>query len=375
MLKPQIVKVTDIPSLEAEWRTLELRSKPSFFLTWTWIGPWAEMVSKHTTLYRFKLAENETPVAMCFFTLCKSKRLRGLITARQVQLNEYHDNGCNMVIQYNALLAEEKDIDKAWTHLFDSLVAWDKTWDEIAVSSCTEHDKIPLSAHTIRKKIDKTHCTWKVSLDHECIDTGSLLTRLKAKQRQQLRQSLKLCEKEFGQITLLAAEQVDQALSFFERMDDLHTRRWNIVGKPGSFANPKWVEFHKNVITAGFPRGEILLVEVRAGEQILGYIYGHVHANTAYIQQTGFITTKDNRLRPGYVSHLNAMQYCAEKGIRCYDFLPDETSSYKKFFTSAGEPISWILLQRPRIKFYAEELIRHMLSNLKSAPWRRRASK
>lgn len=373
MLSTSLIKVTDISQLETKWRSLELHCTPSFFLTWTWIGPWAKMVSKNTELYFFCLNEDGTPIAMCFITLCQVKRLKGLITARQIQLNEHLDNGCNMVIQYNGLLAESGNLNKAWKHLLDALLDWNKNWDEIAISSLTAQDVSLLTAAATRFhiKIDKAHPRWIVPLDAKCASEDNMLSRFKGKSRRQLKQSLNAYTKDFGEITLIAAEDLTQALEFFKRMESLHTSRWVQAGKAGSFANPKWVEFHKDVITEGFSRGEIQIVEIHAGETILGYIYGHPYMGTAYMQQTGFTTTQDNRLRPGYVSHLHTMLYNAEKGIQIYDFLPDEPDSYKKFFTSASEPVSWLRLQIPSIKFYAEDFIRYAASRINSLSIRR----
>lgn len=68
---------------------------------------------------------------------------------------------------------------------------------------------------------------------------------------------------------------------------------------------------------------------VRSASLILGYLYGHFYNDTAYIQQTGFIVTRNNKLRPGYIAHLQGMSFSTEKGMKYYDFLPDEKDSYK----------------------------------------------
>ena len=92
-----ILNITDIDQVESMWRSFEELCQPSFFLTWTWIGPWARLVSQHTDLYLFSLTKNKTQVALCFFTISNVNRLKERVTSRQVQINEYLENSCNMV--------------------------------------------------------------------------------------------------------------------------------------------------------------------------------------------------------------------------------------------------------------------------------------
>ena len=162
--------------------------------------------------------------------------------------------------------------------------------------------------------------------------------------------------------TCTVAKNIDQSIDFFDKMEALHTARWKKDGKQGSFANDNWVKFHKDVIREGFPRGEALLVEVTSGSEVLGYLYGHPYNGTAYMQQTGFSDAKASKFRPGYVSHLMTMLYCADKGMISYDFLPDDEKSYKKFFTNPSEPVYWVRLQKPRFKFFIEKLIRSIFN-------------
>ena len=357
-----ILNITDIDQIEPIWRSFEEICQPSFFLTWTWIGPWARLVSQHTDVYLFSLTRNKTQVALCFFTVSNVKRLKGVITSRQVQINEYLENDCNMVTQYNSLLAVKSDLGTAWQYLFDSLKSWSKSWDEIAISSLSEDEVTVIRGidSFFTQRIDKIHPTWKVPLDDHYKNEDALLGNFKSKSRRQLRQSLKAYRKEVGDVSLKAAKNIEQALEYFEKMESLHTARWVEAGKKGSFANHNWVKFHKEVISVGFPRGEALLAEISCGNLILGYLYGHPYNGTAYMQQTGFIAAQENRFRPGYVSHLMVMLYSADNRLNSYDFLPDDKNSYKKFFTTASEPVYWVRLQRPRIKFYIENFIRYV---------------
>lgn len=367
-INASIVKVGNAAHIERPWRSLEDRCRPSFFLTWAWIGPWVQLAAKETDLYLFTVNKNDATIALCFLTLCNVKRLKGVITVKQVQLNEYLAKGFNMVIQYNGILAEPDNQHMVWKLLFKTLNNWNISWDEVALSSLKKSglDDAIYATPDYYYRIDKEHSIWRVLLDNDCNNIDTLLKIFKSKSRQQLRQSLNTFEAEYGEITYTVPDSLEQALSYFKHMGLFHTRRWVQAGKAGSFANKNWVEFHENVITKGFPRGEIFLMEIRSASLILGYLYGHIYSDTVYMQQTGFIVTHDNKLRPGYISHLQAMIFSAKKGMKYYDILPDEKGSYKKFFTAAGDSVYWLRIQRPRIKFFIEESVMQFFSYLRS---------
>lgn len=366
--KTSISLVTDVTEIETTWRDIEKGNANSFFLTWSWLGPWVRLVIKKRDLYLFQLKNQDRIVALCFITLCKTKRMRGLITVRQVQINEHLARKLNMVIQYNSILTEAGYENIAWEYFIKTIEDWNKTWDEIAISSLTEEQikRITNTGTKLKLVIDKTHRTWKIPLNSEYGQPEKLLTYFKSKSRQQLRQSLKACHNEFGEITVSAAENYDQALSYFMQMESLHTAKWIKAGKSGSFANANWVKFHQDVINTGFPRGEIIMLRVHGTSETLGFLYGCIYSGTAYMIQTGFIESRNNRLRPGYVSHFYAMLYCVKNNLNYYDFLPDDELSYKKFFTNPGEPIHWVQYQKRKMKFFIEKTLRLIIACIRN---------
>lgn len=363
-----IVKIDDPNEVKHDWQHMELKCRPSFFLTWGWIGPWANLVSEYTDLYLFTAKSNESYSAMCFLTINHVKRLKGLISLKQVMLNEFISEECNMIIQYNGMLVEDSIAMAAWQSLCECLATWNKSWDELAISSIlpTQLDNISGGCCNLNLIIDKKHSEWKIPLSPEFGQIITLVDHFKSKSRHQLRQSLKAFEKEIGPISIKPAIDTDEALKYFDCMGKLHTKRWVKSGEAGSFANQNWVNFHKEIIRNGFRNGSILLFAIKSGEIDIGYLYGHVYNNIAYMQQTGFALMEQNILKPGYISHLYAISYCAANGMTEYNFLPDEESSYKKFFfTSPGESVLWALFQKNNTKIFIEHLIRRVYAFIK----------
>lgn len=370
LMHASIEQVHDLDKIKSAWLALEKRTTSSFFLRWTWIGPWAELVLRETELYLFRCESEGEVIALCFLTLSGQKRLKNIIPTRQVHLNEYLPEEYDMVMQYNDILTDDAVPDKSevWRMLFNNLAEWPVSWDEINIRSVTEecHGQILNAASRFKIMPDKEDMTWRVPLNPDYTDFEHLLPVFKRKSRQQLKQSIKAYKQEIGDISWHVAENLDEALSYFSAMEELHTRRWEKVNVEGAFSNKKWVDFNTNVIKEGFAKGEILLIKISCESTVMGYLYGFLYEGIAYMYQTGFVNTAENKLRPGYVSHLCAMIYCAENNISAYDFLPDPPGSYKRFFAESGEPVYHFRLQRFRVKFALENFIRWLRDVVKA---------
>lgn len=305
---------------------------------------------------------------MCFLTISIAERLKGLIHSKQVMLNEYLNDHCNMITQYNGMLVNDKYAKSAWNCFYECLMSWDRPWDELAMSSISQ-DQLEVVASAcpgLSLDIDKVHKEWTVSLKPEFSDLKTLINEFKSKSRHQLRQSIRNFEKELGAITLTAAATIADAFTYFDAMGELHTKRWEKAGRAGSFANQNWVNFHKEIIRNEFSNGNILLLAIKSGATDIGFLYGHIYKNVAYMQQTGFAAMELNILKPGYISHLYAMAFCAARGIEAYNLLPDEDSSYKRFFTAPGDSIFWVNFQKNNPKMRLEKYIRSVLGVIKN---------
>ena len=360
-----ILPVADATAVASCWQELEARCDSHFFHSWTWVGNWLELVLPHTTVYLY-LHRRQGQVQACgLLTLCPARRGKGLIRTLQLQLNEYlpHQQQLDMVKGYGGLLMAEGDKSRCWSLFLETVRGFHKGWDEILLSCLPKTDYHVLMAQSggLTPVEKKAAATWVRELpapadSAEALEEA-LLEGFKKKSRKQLRQSLGAFARQ-GDIDLDRADSAETALQFFDAMNAVHTARWLADGKQGSFANPNWVAFHRGVIGSGFDKGQILMLRVRCGEMLLGYLYGHLYRNRVYMHQTGFALMDDNNLRPGYVSHFKAMALCAADGRVSYDFLPDREGSYKKFFVEKGPCVSWLLLQRPRLIFRLEKVLR-----------------
>lgn len=80
--------------------------------------------------------------------------------------------------------------------------------------------------------------------------------------------------------------------------------------------------------------------------------------------QSGFASESSNILRPGYVSHMLAMQFNAHRGAKRYDFLIGD-SEYKEVLADRGTTLVTGRVQRNRIKFIVEDRLVRMYRRLR----------
>ena len=342
----------DIDNLESRWRSLEGCSDCSFFVSWSWIGPWLRLVREHTALSVYECCLDGAIVAMAI--VCKEAiKRRVFFRTNTITMNDSSHDHLNMFIEYNGLLARQGHESAVLHQFINDLNSSDSDWDELYFTNMPSDSLASLDTTALKlKKIPHSlQGVWAALLEPDS-DRDSLISRLSTNRRWQLRRSLKEYQKS-GALTIDAATSTEEALTYFSQMGILHTERWNRAGRTGTFAYPNWVKFHRELIREAFARNEIQLLRIRCGNKVIGYIYNFIWRDSVLMLQSGFVSESSNILRPGYVSHLLAMEFNAARGAKIYNFLAGE-SEYKRVLGTDSAPLTSIYLQRNRLKFALE---------------------
>jgi len=115
----------------------------------------------------------------------------------------------------------------------------------------------------------------------------------------------------------------------------LHQAYWQQKGLPGSFANPFFNEFHAELIRSHFAEGSIQLLRMSAGKAVLGYLYNFVDQGRVYNYQSGYDyeLCQKQYSRPGFVTHVYAVELNRTAGHHIYDFMAGD-SEYKQLLGS-----------------------------------------
>lgn len=364
-----------LDALESRWRELESHSNCSFFLSWSWIGAWIRLVQQHISLRLYVCRRDGATVALAVISEVTATRRR-LFRTNTIAINEVSRADFNVFIEYNGLLTLPGLETTALQQFVSDLDACSDYWDELQITNVPSDSWLPLKTGNADTTLilDAEHTAWIAPLDANT-DLQQLYSRMSPTRRSKIRRSFKEYEKE-GALQIEAAKSLEQALAFFAAMGALHTERWKRVGELGSFSNTSWVSFHHDLITSAFSRGEIQLLRILCGCRPIGYIYNFTYRGSVLMLQSGFASESSNLLRPGYVSHMLAMQMNARNGAAQYDFLIGD-SDYKKVLAEPQASATLVSgrLQRRRVKFSLEDSLlrvyramRRMLSTPAAKP-------
>ncbi|MGJ8629737.1 MAG: GNAT family N-acetyltransferase [Glaciecola sp.] len=318
-------QVLSLPEIAQIWQDIEHEST-SFFLSWSWIGTWLLTLSQPLHVFVFYRTGNlQSPIGICIAGEI-SKSGFG-IGYKQLYLNQSGKQPLDQAwIEYNDILANEQDIQACRN-------AW--------INHCFIHDKIDcviINTSKIEARDWSDNGLFNTEqeivqgfakhLTPEFADLHSLLGSFSKNRRAQIKRALRYIESEYGNIVITQHTGID-ALEHLHPLGELHKSRWGESDFGSGFDNPKFVEFHQQLLLLQHPKQDIHLLEFTAGKINLGYLYNFKSNGKVYFYLSGVnYVSADNKCKVGLVMHSLAMQYYARLNCNSYDFLGGE-SPYK----------------------------------------------
>nr|WP_237182630.1 GNAT family N-acetyltransferase [Roseomonas marmotae] len=180
----------------------------------------------------------------------------------------------------------------------------------------------------------------RLSLDAVRAAGGDYLATRSSNTRHQLRRSARAFAED-GAVVLRRAETVPQALEWLEGLIRLHETSWQARGRPGAFASPYLLRFHRQLIAQALPRGEVDLLRVTAGEAVVGYLYNFRLRGQVLAYQSGLDhATAGLHRKPGMTCHALAIEQALARGDTVYDFLAG-ADRYKRSLANDEVPLLW----------------------------------
>ncbi|MCW8193294.1 GNAT family N-acetyltransferase [Proteobacteria bacterium 005FR1] len=332
----------NLERVETTWKYLQSKYPHSFFTSWGWMETWLQSHAPQADI-RCVIGYRNTEPRFIFFVGLHSYRKSGILPTRSAHLNATGIPALDgITIEYNSVLGDFQFSD--FIEMFTQLKPLEK-YEEFEFPGASD-DFVQL----VRRQSEPFFYTsneqpsYYVDLSMVRDEEGDFLKLLSSNKRQQIRRTLREYERE-GPVRHTWATTVDEALDMFDEMGTLHTAAWQQRGKQGSFANPDWVRFHKQLIRSRFGEGEIHISKVSNEAEVIGYLYGFIYEGSFLFCQCGLNYQSSNKKRPGLLSHYLLIKHFAEEGLRYYDFLAGE-GDYKQSLSTHKTRVSWVSLQR-----------------------------
>jgi CelD/BcsL family acetyltransferase involved in cellulose biosynthesis len=332
---------TDLASVETAWRLLEPRADCSFFGSWAWVGCLAERRFPDPVL--LQATWRGRIVAMGLLN-----RNGWRLEPDTLWLGESGESELDAVfVEHNGLLVERGWSDALATHCLGWLAAGPLdergAWrgrrvrlngvDQPVLTGLRRGGAgVAVTAERIAPFVDLTAIR---------ASGRRFVDGLSANTRHQIRRSTRRYA-EAGEVRLDRADTVAQALDYLDALAALHQESWQRRHKPGAFANPAFLAFHRALILRGFADDTIDLLRVAAGSNAIGYLYNFRFRGRISAYQSGFAHAPDApHLKPGLTSHAIAIEAALAAGCTAYDFLAGD-SQYKRSLSNAAAPLYWV---------------------------------
>ncbi|WPL17638.1 Protein involved in cellulose biosynthesis (CelD) [Thiorhodovibrio winogradskyi] len=350
----------ELDQLEHTWLSIQKTVEDiPFFLTWTWISCWLDTYKPH--FLQVTAYFQETPVCIGLLTLSHITR-RNLIRSRQLRLHQTGIPSQDQIwIEYNDFLAARTHRHAAVTACLLKLETL-PDWDEMIISMMPRARSIQLDPYYphIRRPLNSP--AYGISLHQFERDPARFLPTLSTNTRYQINKSARIYEQAHGSLSLEIADTQTMAIDFFHLAGQHHKTRWPDSG----FKNTEFVQFHERLIRATHASKQTRLMRISAGDQLIGVLYFLLDSKIAYFYLQGLNYGKDPKLKPGLLSHSLAIQHFIAQGIRVYDFMGGH-SQYKLQLGSFTQQLDMVLIQRPRVVFWLENLARNLKATIITA--------
>ena len=362
----EIQAVEDWRQLQSSWLDLQQRADCSYFQSWGWISAWLQVIKPPQAVKLLSVRSSGRAIGLAILVPARLTRRR-LIRSRALFLNEYPLSGNNMVIEYNGILAERGCEQQVYALALDALREQLPGYEEFIFGAMADRELAWLQALRPERlqllRDEQSHC-YQASLDFDPPTLDGYLSALSRNTREQIRRSKRLYESR-GELRLQAAASVEQALDWLDALKSLHQPRWRAKGERGAFANPRWENMQRELIRQRFAAGEMQLLQLRCGEQLVACLFNYLWRGRVYVLQMGFRYEDDNRIKPGYLAHALAIAHNRQQGHQLYDFMHGE-ARYKQSLSNRRETLHWLRLQRPKWKFRVENAAVAMVRRLRN---------
>ena len=341
------------PAVEDIWKTLAAASPHSYFLSWGWIENWLDSLPPGCNVRLAVVRRGDVPVAAGFLGYGKVLRQR-IFRSTAYLLNQAGDRDLDQFyVEDNAFLCAP-DARPAWSAFLSLLPG---NWEELYLSGLNPalppaawlEDVPPPYRVLIANRIPAPY----VDLRAVARKGGDYLAAVSANTRSQIRRSYKL----YGQVRTTVATDLPAALEIYEEMVELHQNRWKRRGRRGAFASGHFRRMLRSLIERRFDSGEIQLIRVQDGRSTIGCLYNFDYGGVVSFYQSGLRIEQDNRLKPGFVCHTEAIRHNLARGRDIYDFMAS-FDEYKLRMATHRRDLLWARIQKPKLKFTAERLLR-----------------
>ncbi|MDC0609964.1 GNAT family N-acetyltransferase [Vibrio sp.] len=347
--------------LKDAWMKLETESDCSFFLSWLWIGTWIDCFVDD-----FSVLEARRDGKIVGLGIIVAKHFpnakRPLRTKYYLHRTGYSDED-QVWIEYNDFLISRTDTEHIRYEMCSYLTHRLNSGDAFVVgASKPEQFSCMSELGVIERKVWET-TNYHIDLNELCKTDGSVLSAISRNARYQIKRSIREYEK-VGPISVEKCQTIEGAYALLEIAKPLHLARWGDGLTGSGLANPKFISFHKLLISRGLEGGGIELNHIKAGNDTIGIVYNFKYKNTIYFYFCSMnYKFNSSHFKPGLVSHYLLIDQAIRDKADIYDFMGG-TARYKSTFSNRKGKLVVCQYEHPGLFLSVESFARKMKHKL-----------
>jgi len=262
-----------------------------------------------------------------------------------------NNNVCSDFVSVIAKAEHAKTIAKAMADfLIDQVHESNNDWDVIEMDGISEDDDV---MHAFAAELGKVGAivhaqsrmhTWRFECQASWDDWLQTLSRRTRRKHH----SLETRVENTDGMELVVASNHDEVAKLIDGLIDLHQRRWNAVGEPGSYADPKMRSFIHQVANHWLDRDRLYLIAIfKDGKTIGNALNYRGDDGCLYVYSTGY-DIDVAKLEPGRILMTETLKYAHQHHMKGVEFLRgDET--YKKMLGATPTRLLEYRIVAPRL--------------------------
>ncbi|MBN2470604.1 MAG: GNAT family N-acetyltransferase [Anaerolineae bacterium] len=333
-----------LAALQAEWQALQARSSCSIYLTWDWITAWWAHCGPPAELWLLEArAADGRLVGLAPLMRADYSPLRG-ITWRQLQFI-----GSDAAFDHLGFLVEEGRAADVIPQFMAALQAARDRWDVLFLSDLAAGDPAldVLLAQDIPWRAEETLPCPAIALPDRWEDFHDALSKRK---RKNIRRAHRALDEAYpGGWRAEEVTDPDDIDRTMAEMIRLHQAKWEALGMPGGFADPRVAVFHRANAQALAAQGRLWLFRLWIGEAVAAIEYAYAWQGRVYAFASG-VNFDLAEYSPGQMLMEHMIQTAIERGMHTYDFLRGD-EDYKFFWQAEPREdhhLRWLAASRAR---------------------------
>lgn len=360
-IKIQIEVLRSIDQIKDTWNYIDSNAEENFFLSWNWINAWLTSTINKFDLIVVTAYQTDKPIGIAIFTEIGSTRHKVLPT-KQWWLNKTGNE------KYDQTWIEQNDflLDKQYAEATRQAM-----WE--AIKKNADHVDEFILGMSSEKVIDVHKSILSEYLQWNFIESKGWSTQLSDWQnfdtywqsrsknfKSQLKRTEKILKAQNAEVSIST-----DSLSFIEglkKAEPWHIKHWR---QDSGFNNKIFVKHFDSIASLSHEKNleNLFTLEIKLNHKTIAVCLGFYTSTTLYFYLSAQEDIQDNKLKVGLYLHHQAIKWCYQHNLVCYDFLAGDYR-YKRSFANKATMFYLTHFQRDCLKFRIENTLKRIKSNI-----------